>query len=116
MAFYRDVVGLEPRGEAAWRRGERPTFQLPLDDTHFINVHPAGTELHPRAARSEPGGLDVCFLSDAPLSETVNRITRQGVAVELGPVARTTASGDPSHSIYFRDPDGNLVEIMSTTL
>lgn len=113
LAFYRDVVGLQPRGEAAWRAGERPTFQFSLDDSQFINVHPSGTQLHPRAARSEPGGLDICFLTDAPLSEVISHVTRQGIPVEVGPVARTTTSGDPSHSVYLRDPDGNLVEIMS---
>jgi catechol 2,3-dioxygenase-like lactoylglutathione lyase family enzyme len=32
------------------------------------------------------------------------------VAIEEGPVGRTGATG-PIQSVYFRDPDGNLVEV-----
>ncbi|HVX23181.1 MAG TPA: VOC family protein [Acidimicrobiales bacterium] len=114
LRFYRDVLGLELRGDEEWRKGTRPTFHIPIGDAHFINVHPAGSDLHPRAARSTPGGLDMCLLTDAPLSEVIDRAARGGVPVEVGPVPRTTATGEPSQSVYFRDPDGNLVEIMST--
>ena len=40
----------------------------------------------------------------------LGHLQAQGVAVEEGPVARTGATG-PITSVYFRDPDGNLVEV-----
>ncbi|GGJ74206.1 VOC family virulence protein [Deinococcus aquiradiocola] len=44
-------------------------------------------------------------LSPTPLS-------RHGVAVELGPVPRFGAGGE-GVSVYFRDPDGSLLEFIS---
>ena len=40
----------------------------------------------------------------------LQHLAAQGVAVEEGPVARTGALG-PIESVYFRDPDGNLIEV-----
>lgn len=37
-------------------------------------------------------------------------LQKEGVAVEQGPVARTGATGS-IWSVYFRDPDGNLIEV-----
>ena len=113
IRFYKDVMGFPLEGLADWRLGRRPTFRIQVADDQFINVHPAGSELHPRAACSFPGGLDVCFLKDEPIATVVTDLERGGVAIEVGPVARTTSTGLPSTSVYVRDPDGNLVEVMS---
>ncbi len=75
-----------------------------------INLHVAGAELAPRAARATPGSADLCFLVAEPVAEIAGRLADAGLAVELGPVPRTGAAG-PILSIYLRDPDGNLVEL-----
>lgn len=49
-------------------------------------------------------------LSDEPLDDVVAHLRRSGVGIELGPVARIGARR-PLRSIYFRDPDGNLIEV-----
>ncbi len=78
--------------------------------TRKINLHQAGSEFAPHAASPTPGSADLCFLTDAPIEEAAAHVRAQGVAIIEGPVARTGAQG-PMRSIYFRDPDGNLVEI-----
>ncbi|MEM1385374.1 MAG: VOC family protein [Pseudomonadota bacterium] len=75
-----------------------------------INLHKAGAEFEPRATHPRPGSADLCFLTDRPLSAVAAHLQAEGVAVELGPVARTGATG-PISSLYLRDPDGNLIEI-----
>lgn len=100
--FYERVCGM--------RRETSPTGRVSL---HFgqrkINLHQVGREFEPKAARPLPGSADVCFLTDWPLHEAAAHIRSLGVDILEGPVARTGAQG-PMTSIYFRDPDGNLIE------
>ncbi len=75
-----------------------------------INLHYAGREFEPKAAHPTPGSADLCFLSDEPLAAVQVRMDGLGFPVIEGPVRRTGATG-PIDSLYFRDPDGNLIEI-----
>jgi catechol 2,3-dioxygenase-like lactoylglutathione lyase family enzyme len=75
-----------------------------------INVHQADHTFEPAARRPTEGSADFCVIAAAPLSDVLDRLALHDVPVELGPVARTGALG-PMRSIYFRDPDGNLVEV-----
>jgi catechol 2,3-dioxygenase-like lactoylglutathione lyase family enzyme len=75
-----------------------------------INLHERGKEFEPKAAHPTPGSADVCFLTDAPLSEVIEHLNSLGVPILEGPVARTGAVG-PIRSVYFRDPDANLIEV-----
>jgi catechol 2,3-dioxygenase-like lactoylglutathione lyase family enzyme len=77
---------------------------------HKINLHLAGKEFEPTALRPTPGSADLCFVTDRPLDEVIDRLVTIGHAVIEGPVERTGATG-PLISIYTRDPDGNLIEI-----
>jgi len=62
------------------------------------------------AATPTPGSGDFCLITDQPVDATMARLRNAGVKIEQGPVTRTGALG-PIESIYFRDPDGNLVEV-----
>ncbi|MEO1001280.1 MAG: VOC family protein [Pseudomonadota bacterium] len=75
-----------------------------------INLHRAGAEIAPHAARPAPGTADICLLSSDPPEAWVAHLAAEGITVELGPVPRTGATG-PIISLYLRDPDGTLVEI-----
>ena len=104
-AFYRDVLGAEliERGAGwAYRFGDQ---QLNL---HGPGVH--GTPVARDPVR--PGNSDLCFRWDGPIDAAVAHLERHGVAIELGPVPRAGARGDGT-SVYFRDPDGSLLELIS---
>jgi len=75
-----------------------------------INLHQAGHEFEPKAARPTPGSGDVCFVSGGTIAEILRRLADEQVPIVAGPVARTGALG-PMQSVYFRDPNGNLIEV-----
>lgn len=102
-AFYSRVLGMEAVVFGANRRAL-------VFGRQKINLHSAGAPIAPHAASPTPGSADLCFISRTPLTEVVTHFQREGVAVELGPVPRTGALG-PILSVYFRDPDGNLIEV-----
>nr|MBO2476844.1 VOC family virulence protein [Bacillota bacterium] len=101
--FYSRVLGMEVvtfgQGRKALQFGSQK-----------INLHQQGREFEPKAARPTPGSADLCFLTTVPLSDVVAHLQSAGVAIVEGPVQRTGATG-PILSVYFRDPDGNLIEV-----
>jgi catechol 2,3-dioxygenase-like lactoylglutathione lyase family enzyme len=102
IAFY-EALGMRREefgpGRLALRFGEQK-----------INLHRAGAEFEPHAARPVAGSADVCLLVDGPLAGAERDLRRAGIAIELGPVERSGATR-PIRSLYVRDPDGNLVEL-----
>ena len=75
-----------------------------------INLHEAGKEFEPKASRPTPGSADLCFTTTTPIVEIVNRLQLSKVRILEGPVKRTGALGQVI-SVYFRDPDLNLIEV-----
>lgn len=75
-----------------------------------INLHQSGREFEPKAQRPTPGSADLCFLTSVPLTQVQAHLAACGVSVTEGPVQRTGAQG-PILSVYFRDPDLNLIEV-----
>lgn len=75
-----------------------------------INLRPAVEKAQLIALNPTPGSADLCFVSDLPLQEVMRHVESYGVKVIEGPVRRNGAVG-MMESIYFRDPDGNLIEI-----
>ena len=59
-----------------------------------------------------PGSADLCFLTNSSVAEVVEHLEANSVEIIEGPVRRTGATG-PIKSVYFRDPDGNLLEVSS---
>lgn len=113
LGFYRGVLGCEVLYEELWRRGEIPIVSLRLG-AHVINVHEAGSEASPHAAKPTPGSGDFCMRWDGPLEQAAALLERHGVTIVEGPVPRPAADGQVGRSVYFRDPDDNLLEFLST--
>jgi catechol 2,3-dioxygenase-like lactoylglutathione lyase family enzyme len=103
--FYHDVLGAElvPRGSGwSYRFGDQQ-----------LNLHGPGVEAVPVAKLPvQPGNSDLCFEWPGPISEAMEHLQRNDVEVELGPVERSGAKGAGT-SVYFRDPDGSLLEFIS---
>lgn len=103
--FYQRVLGMEALTFGEGRRALRFGSQK-------INLHPYGNEFEPKAERPTPGSADLCFVTDSDSDGIAAHLAATGVHIEEGPVERTGALG-PITSFYFRDPDGNLIELSS---
>ncbi|GGT27378.1 VOC family protein [Nonomuraea spiralis] len=103
VRFYTTVLGMEAVTFGAGRRA------LAFGQSK-INLHQAGHEFEPKAARPAPGSADLCLITADPIETVVEELAGHGVALVEGPVERTGALG-PIRSVYLRDPDGNLVEL-----
>ena len=103
IAFYTQALGMA----AVTFAGGRRALQF---GSQKINLHPAAQPIIPHARQPTSGSADLCFIATTPLSEVIDHLARQGVAIELGPVPRTGAMGLIT-SVYVRDPDGNLIEV-----
>jgi catechol 2,3-dioxygenase-like lactoylglutathione lyase family enzyme len=75
-----------------------------------INLHKAGHEFEPKAHRPTPGSADLCLIAAGPLEQVIEELAAHRVPIEEGPVEQTGATG-PILSVYFRDPDQNLIEV-----
>ena len=113
IRFYRDVLGCRVLREAEWRRGEARFPSVAIGSGQMLNLHQAGTPVSPEAVNPQAGSGDLCFVAAVPIAEVVERLSAHGVAIEIGPVPRMGGRGVVGTSVYFRDPDGNLLEIMA---
>lgn len=102
-AFYARVLGMDVVTFGAGRKALAFGAQK-------INLHQAGHEFEPKAAHPAPGSADICLIATTPLSEVIAHLARCEVPILEGPVRRTGATG-PIRSVYFRDPDHNLIEV-----
>ena len=75
-----------------------------------INLHPAGWDYEPKAAVSIAGSADLCFTTQEPVEAILQNLKESGIDIIKGPIRRAGAVGY-LRSIYFRDPDGNLIEL-----
>ena len=102
-AFYERVLGMET---ITFGQGRKAL----VFGTQKFNLHEVGKEFEPKADRPTPGAIDLCLLTDTPIDAVVRHLETLGVPILEGPVQRTGARG-PIVSVYFRDPDLNLIEV-----
>lgn len=100
--FYERALGMEPREE----RPGKWSLHFGANKISLQDVRDA-----PAIARgTTPGSGNFCVLTDTPMDEVVAHLRREGVIIIDGPGERAGATG-PILSVYFRDLDGNLVEV-----
>jgi catechol 2,3-dioxygenase-like lactoylglutathione lyase family enzyme len=101
--FYSRALGMTPKqmpnGRWALHFGEQK-----------INLQQVGLDVDPLARRPTPGAADFCLLTDIPIAEVVAHLNTCGIEIFDGPARRTGAMG-PILSVYFYDPDDNMVEV-----
>lgn len=101
--FYSTVMGMEVvtfgEGRKAIKFGDQK-----------INLHQLGKEFEPKANKPTPGSADLCFLTDTPMEKVIQELEKHHIPILEGPVFRTGAAGN-IQSVYFRDPDLNLLEV-----
>ena len=94
---------------------------VPREDVRFyqigayqLNVHSA-VPAHPTLVGRipvAPGNSDVCFEWPGSIEEAIAYLEARGVIPEAGPVRSAGAKG-LGWSVYFRDPDGSLLELIT---
>ena len=101
--FYTKVLGMEVvtfgQGRKALAFGSQK-----------INLQQLGRESTLVADKPTSGSADICFVTSVHVSEVIAHLNSCGVRLVGGPVQRDGARG-PMTSVYFRDPDLNLVEV-----
>jgi catechol 2,3-dioxygenase-like lactoylglutathione lyase family enzyme len=105
--FYSKVLGMEivtfGEGRKALSFGSQK-----------INLQQLGRESTLRAEKPTSGSADVCFITSVSLAAVIAHLNTCGVKPIAGPVERDGARG-PMMSVYFRDPDMNLIEVSNYT-
>ncbi len=103
IRFYTEVLGMRletfKEGRRALKFGQQK-----------INIHVQGQEYEPKANTPGTGTLDFCFIAAVPLAQVMARLEQHQVTIIEGPCLKTGAMG-AIRSVYFRDPDMNLVEV-----
>lgn len=100
VEFFARALGLEHITFGAGRLALRVGDQK-------INLQTLGQEVRNHACI---GSGDLCLLTDVPIPDVISRLTAAGIAIVEGPVQKSGARGAIT-SVYFNDPDGNLIEI-----
>ena len=102
VAFYKRALLV---GDSTFADGRRAL--------HFgnqkINLQVLGMETRNCAG---VGSGDLCLVTAWSLADVIAHLRGEGIEIIEGPVAKTGAAG-AMMSVYFTDPDGNLLEISS---
>ena len=104
VRFYTEVLGMTLE---TFRNGKRLALKF---GRQKINIHVKGKEYEPKAQAPGVGTLDFCFIASVPLQQVIDSLEKHKVTIIEGPCTKTGAMGD-IRSVYFRDPDLNLVEV-----
>jgi catechol 2,3-dioxygenase-like lactoylglutathione lyase family enzyme len=111
LQFYKSVLGVDIVDYEAWKAGNAKYPAL-LFTLQKIHLHSTNTREEISAASTKTGNFEFCFHWEGNISAAVEHLSQHGVAIELGPVERMGTHGK-GKSVFFRDPEGNLLEFIS---
>ncbi len=103
VEFYTEILGMELVNFSNARKALRFGDQK-------INLHQQGKEFEPKANKPTSGSMDICFITQTKIENVKIELEKKGIEIIEGIVDRTGAKGS-IRSIYFRDPDNNLIEL-----
>jgi catechol 2,3-dioxygenase-like lactoylglutathione lyase family enzyme len=111
IAFYSKVLMFAPERLEEYRAGDVPFPSVRLNSDTIIDLFPK--KMWQKSARVAQGRENLnhfCIaLSKGTWEKLLERLQANKVTIEEGPVPRWGAHGTGT-SIYFRDPEGNLIE------
>ncbi|HZO30118.1 MAG TPA: VOC family protein [Chloroflexota bacterium] len=107
LAFYSELLGLPAERVEAWRRGELRFPSVRVNEATIIDLVHAPAE----SGKTRLNLAHFCLVTDeADLNAVKDQLESVGITTEVGPAVRSGARGN-ALSIYFRDPDDNLIEL-----
>ena len=105
-AFYRDVLGATVDRRDEWFGHYRfGNWQL--------NVHGPGFAGLNADRPVEPGNSDLCFVWPGPIAGAVEHLRGHDIEIVAGPLESESGARGRGQHVYFRDPDGSLLEFVS---
>ena len=110
-AFYDRLFGATTHLDYA-PDGKSLVRQIALGGA-LLSIHQAGNGLELVASRPVTGGADICLRWSGSIDSAADHLRAHAIPIIDGPFRRRTADGQPALSVYFRDPDGNLLELMA---
>jgi catechol 2,3-dioxygenase-like lactoylglutathione lyase family enzyme len=114
VEWYERVLGAQPLLLDLWREGKVPVVLLQIGASR-LSVHSAAAPAAPHANSPTVGANDICFRYGGPVSEVLRLLEKNGIDIVDGPVPRPASNGERGQSVYFRDPDENLIELLTLT-
>jgi catechol 2,3-dioxygenase-like lactoylglutathione lyase family enzyme len=102
VQFYSQVLNMRVETFAGGRKAVH-------FGTQKINLQTLGQETRNHACI---GSGDICLITDWTKSKVLEQLLQHDIKIVEGPVAKSGARG-PITSVYFNDPDGNLIEVSS---
>jgi catechol 2,3-dioxygenase-like lactoylglutathione lyase family enzyme len=114
VEWYERVLGAQPMLLDLWREGKVPVVLLQIGGSR-LSVHAAAAPAAPHAHAPTVGANDICFRFRGPVSEILSLLETNAIDVVDGPVPRPASNGERGQSVYFRDPDENLLELLTLT-
>ena len=113
LTFLKAALGATTPFEQAFEEGKTKSLPVQIGKA-VVNLQAVNDPAYIVATKLESGSTDLCFRWAAPIEEAIAHLNRAGVDIIEGPVDRPAADGQWGKSVYFRDPDGNLLELLST--
>jgi catechol 2,3-dioxygenase-like lactoylglutathione lyase family enzyme len=112
VRWYERVLGATPLLLDRFLAGELPIALLQVGASR-MSIHPASAPAAPHADAPTTGSADLCFRYAGTVAQILDELAANEVPVVDGPVPRPASNGDMGTSVYFRDPDGNLLELLT---